>query len=282
MSHSCYLHPRHNHNSELLIVQPEGTGDFAAWCCFYRPQTKLQGFNIFTCVCLSFWSGDYWSTHGQQAGGTHSTGMLFGLLLFSYDFSYFYFRNKKLKTVLLHFLLFKHSKNLRVFGANSILMQSLSFQREGVWKCLNQFFPIPDNASALINYNKTCHTIEFREHPRHNLLVLCIEDVLYSTLADLGGRGRREGRPRVQIISISCTFGENLAKSYVGAPPGGLAPSPRENPESAAAPLPFCAVPNRKLSWCTPRGCTVHHKWCTAQPIGVHKWVLNLCMPIVY
>ena len=39
-------------------------------------------------------------------------------------------------------------------------------------------------------------------------------------VADL--RRGREGRPPwVQILSISCSFWENLAKSYVGAPPPG-------------------------------------------------------------
>ena len=37
-----------------------------------------------------------------------------------------------------------------------------------------------------------------------------------------------------QILSISCSFWENLAKSYVGAPPPGeLAPPPQGNPGSA-------------------------------------------------
>ena len=42
--------------------------------------------------------------------------------------------------------------------------------------------------------------------------------------------------PGAQILSISCTFRENMAKSYVGAPPpppGELALPPRGNPESA-------------------------------------------------
>ena len=39
--------------------------------------------------------------------------------------------------------------------------------------------------------------------------------------------------PGVQIFSISCSFWENLAKSYVGAPPGELVPPPRGNPGSA-------------------------------------------------
>ena len=44
-------------------------------------------------------------------------------------------------------------------------------------------------------------------------------------VADLGG-GRRGRAPPLgtQILSISCSFRENLAKSYVGAPPGELAP----------------------------------------------------------
>ena len=39
--------------------------------------------------------------------------------------------------------------------------------------------------------------------------------------------------PGVQILSISCSFWKNLAKSYVGAPPGELAPPPRGNHGSA-------------------------------------------------
>ena len=36
-----------------------------------------------------------------------------------------------------------------------------------------------------------------------------------------------------QILSISCSFWEKLAKSYVGASPGELAAPPRGNPGSA-------------------------------------------------
>ena len=39
----------------------------------------------------------------------------------------------------------------------------------------------------------------------------------------------------VQIFSISCSFWENLAQSYVGTSHGGLAPPPRGNPGSAPA-----------------------------------------------
>ena len=42
----------------------------------------------------------------------------------------------------------------------------------------------------------------------------------------------------VQILSISCSFWEILAKSYVGAPAGELAPPPRGNPGSATGSHP--------------------------------------------
>ena len=47
--------------------------------------------------------------------------------------------------------------------------------------------------------------------------------------------GARDPRPPLgaQILSISCSFWENVAESYVGAPPGELAPPPRGNPGSA-------------------------------------------------
>ena len=48
------------------------------------------------------------------------------------------------------------------------------------------------------------------------------------SVADL--RGGRDGRAssRSKFLSISCSFGENLVKSYVGIPQG-LAPPPRGN-----------------------------------------------------
>ena len=49
-----------------------------------------------------------------------------------------------------------------------------------------------------------------------------------------GGAGDTHPPLLVQILSISCSFWENLAKSYVGAPPEELAPPPRGNPRSAA------------------------------------------------
>ena len=54
-------------------------------------------------------------------------------------------------------------------------------------------------------------------------------------VADPRGRPRRVPPLWPKIFSISCSFLENLAKSYVGAPPppGGLAPLPTGNLVSA-------------------------------------------------
>ena len=52
-----------------------------------------------------------------------------------------------------------------------------------------------------------------------------------------------------QILSISCSFWENLAKSYVGAPPGELAPPPRGNPGSATGIVPKSGPMGNKARW---------------------------------
>ena len=54
-------------------------------------------------------------------------------------------------------------------------------------------------------------------------------------LADIHSKILDAPSPGVQILSISCSFWEHLAKSYVGVPPGGLAPPPQGNPGSATA-----------------------------------------------
>ena len=62
--------------------------------------------------------------------------------------------------------------------------------------------------------------------------------VTLSVVCTLKGSGRfRGGAPGMpplwpKIFSISCSFSQNLAKSYVGAPPGGLVPPPMGNPGS--------------------------------------------------
>ena len=61
---------------------------------------------------------------------------------------------------------------------------------------------------------------------------ITVEISFPKAVADLRG-ARGTLAPRVQILSISCSFWENLAKSYVGAPPGELALPHRGNPGSA-------------------------------------------------
>ena len=61
-------------------------------------------------------------------------------------------------------------------------------------------------------------------------------------MADLRGARGRRAPLGVEILSISCSFWENLAKSYVGTPPGELAPPPRGNPGSATV-NPLLASP---------------------------------------
>ena len=62
----------------------------------------------------------------------------------------------------------------------------------------------------------------------------CYEDF---PVTDLGGHSRcvAPPPPRPKIFSISCSFLQNLAKSYVGTTPRGLAPPPTGNPGSAPA-----------------------------------------------
>ena len=56
----------------------------------------------------------------------------------------------------------------------------------------------------------------------------------YMSVADLGGWPGARPPLQPKIFSISCSFSQNLAKSYVGAP-GELAPPPMGNPGSAPA-----------------------------------------------
>ena len=47
-------------------------------------------------------------------------------------------------------------------------------------------------------------------------------------VADLGGAQGARAPMGTQILSISCSFRENLAKLYVGVPPWGVGASPGE------------------------------------------------------
>ena len=66
-------------------------------------------------------------------------------------------------------------------------------------------------------------------------LLVLMYGIMYGSSG--GSKGDvRDAPPGIQILSISCSFWENLAKSYVGAlspPPGGLVPPPLGNPRSA-------------------------------------------------
>ena len=53
----------------------------------------------------------------------------------------------------------------------------------------------------------------------HSLGIVLVESIKPLSLADLRGGARGMRAPGVQILSISCSFWGNLAKSYVGAPP---------------------------------------------------------------
>ena len=65
-----------------------------------------------------------------------------------------------------------------------------------------------------------------------------------STVADLRG-GAGDARPPLgaQILSISCSFWENLAKSYVGAPPWGVGA-----PSSGKSWIRHWSIPSHYLS----------------------------------
>ena len=70
----------------------------------------------------------------------------------------------------------------------------------------------------------------------HSCLMVHLETFLSAVhlntyaVADLRGARGMHTPLGVQILSISCSFWENFSKSYVGAPPGELAPPPRGNP----------------------------------------------------
>ena len=60
------------------------------------------------------------------------------------------------------------------------------------------------------------------------------EVFIHFSVVDLGGVHPVHMPPlRPKIFSISCSFWENLTKSYVGAPPRGSVPPPTGNPGSA-------------------------------------------------
>ena len=71
-----------------------------------------------------------------------------------------------------------------------------------------------DVSCMLTKMTTTMHSI----YPSH--------DIRRETAILSSGRFRGAPPLRSKIFSISCSFSQNLAKSYVGALPGGLAPPP--------------------------------------------------------
>ena len=91
--------------------------------------------------------------------------------------------------------------------------------------------------------------------------------------------------PRPKIFSISCTFWENLTKSYVAPPPGGSAPPPTGNPGSAPgfnnhlwSDMPLCwpctparVKPRGDITRSPKQGYQWPHKWTCVHQIFFKK-----------
>ena len=93
----------------------------------------------------------------------------------------------------------------------------------------------------------------------HNCIVFVrpVQGRQAKPVADLRGAQGTRAPPGVQIFSISCSFWENSTNSYVGAPPGELAPPPRGNPGSATESGSFYDLGNGLILTITladPRG----------------------------
>ena len=110
-------------------------------------------------------------------------------------------------------------------------------------KCCHRCF----NDKNKFVWTENAYFIKCRHYNWHSLLLSISVTGLHSKILDVP--------PRVQILSISCRFWENLAKSYVGTP-GGLVPPPRGNPGSASGIVPFA-----------------HTQYASVVPLDVTCWV---------
>ena len=84
------------------------------------------------------------------------------------------------------------------------------------------FFPekLEQRHLFILDLSLVCKFMPFRKtRPEFSLTRQNWHSRLYYAGADLRGGGPRDARPGVQILSISCSFWKNMAKSYVGAPP---------------------------------------------------------------
>ena len=96
-------------------------------------------------------------------------------------------------------------------------------------------------AQQLVQVHAIVEKIAGVNGPLHTRLCYLDSTICYCTysVADLHSKFWTRIPPGVQILSISCSFWENLAKSYVGGPPWELATPPRGNPGSATGTICF-------------------------------------------
>ena len=113
-------------------------------------------------------------------------------------------------------------------------------------------------------------------------------------VADLRGARGTRAPMGVQILSISCSFWEILAKSYVGAPPpGSWHPSSGKSWIRHCEPLWELFSPRNREKWVENPllNFSVHAKLdqnnkceCTVQPISLRnrgcKWILTVLAPL--
>ena len=85
---------------------------------------------------------------------------------------------------------------------------------------------IASNVGVIFINGKLAELLIRETRTREQYIAVLIEEG-YKSVADLGrAQGTRAPPLGTQILSISCSFWGNLAKSYVGAPPPGVsAPS---------------------------------------------------------
>ena len=122
---------------------------------------------------------------------------------------------------------------LRLYLFTSINASKLTFA------CWNRFVPFPSSNTIKISVARKIVAFSTFEKSQITGHTCSIETIVTIHLCSLtktthwknsssGGSkgGAKDARPPpgAQILSISCSFWENLAKSYVGAPPGSWRP----------------------------------------------------------
>ena len=124
-------------------------------------------------------------------------------------------------------LLQQYYLHLNIFVKNKYIEWNVHEKDSGIFICKRNIKPIYIILTKQVTFQSFLNNIGIWE--KINIHLCCVNYA--TTVADLRG-----GAPlRTKMFSISCSFSENLAKSYVGAPPppGGLAPPPTGNPGSA-------------------------------------------------